>query len=215
LRLPRRRGSDCPRLGEGAIGSVDPWLLAGILYLGAGPGLAIVHLARSAIRLGESEARLRRGDLPRLAGVILFGSLLEPLLLMFGLSLTTASSGSLLLNLEGIATMAVAWLVFRENVDRRLLLGAVAIVLGAAVLSSTGTGLSLTAGGLLIAGACLCWGIDNNLSRKLSSANPVQIAMIKGLVAGTNNMVLAFRSRKWGVLERTAPTPAIPADTLA
>lgn len=179
-------------LAKVLIGSVAPWLLAGILYLGAGLGLAVVHLVRSLIGLGQSEARLRRADLPWLAGVILFGGLLGPLLLMFGLSLTSASTGSLLLNLEGIATMAIAWLVFRENVDRRLMLGALAIVLGAAVLSWTGSGLSLDAGGMLIAGACLCWGIDNNLTRKLSSADPVQIAMIKGLVAGATNMVLAF-----------------------
>lgn len=174
------------------IGSVDPWMLAGLLYLGAGVGLALVHTVRGAIGLGDSEASLVRTDLPWLAGVVLFGGILGPLLLMLGLAQTTASTGSLLLNLEGIATMAIAWLVFRENVDRRLLLGAATIVLGAAVLSWTGTGLSLDAGGLLIAGACLCWGIDNNLTRKLSSADPVQIAMIKGLVAGSVNMLLAF-----------------------
>lgn len=179
-------------LSKALIGSVDPWLLAGILYLGAGGGLAVVHLVRSAIGLGESEARLRGSDLPWLAGVVVFGGLLGPLLLMFGLSLTAASTGSLLLNLEGIATMAIAWLVFKENVDRQLLSGALAMVLGAVVLSWTGSGLSMDAGGLLIAGACLCWGIDNNLTRKLSAADPVQIAMIKGLVAGTTNMALAF-----------------------
>jgi drug/metabolite transporter (DMT)-like permease len=113
-------------------------------------------------------------------------------LLMLGLSHTTASSGSLLLNLEGLATLAIAWVVFRENVDRRLLLGAAAILAGAIVLSWHGQGLSLDSGGLLIAGACLCWGIDNNLTRKLSAADPVQIAMLKGLVAGATNLALAL-----------------------
>lgn len=179
-------------LCKALIGAVDPWLLAGILYLGAGIGLAGVTLIRAAIGLGRNEAALGRADLPWLAAIVVCGGLLGPLLLMFGLSMTTASTGSLLLNLEGIATMAIAWLWFRENVDGRLLLGALAIVLGAATLSWTGNGLSLDAGGLLIAGACLCWGIDNNLTRKLSSADPVQIAMIKGLVAGATNTVLAF-----------------------
>lgn len=174
------------------VGTVDPWLLAGLLYLGAGLGLAVIHAVRDLLGLGGGEARLHRSDQPWLAGAVLFGGLLGPLLLVFGLSLTTASTGSLLLNLEGIATMAIAWLVFRENVDRRLLVGASAIVAGAVALSWTGKGLSLDAGGLLIAGACLCWGIDNNLTRKLSAADPVQIAMIKGLVAGTTNVLLAF-----------------------
>jgi drug/metabolite transporter (DMT)-like permease len=124
--------------------------------------------------------------------VVLFGGMLGPLFLMLGLSRTSASSGSLLLNLEGLATMGMAWLVFRENVDRRLLLGATAILTGAVLLSWNGESLQLDVGSLLIAAACLSWGIDNNLTRKLSSADPVQIAMIKGLVAGTTNLVLAL-----------------------
>jgi len=121
----------------------------------------------------------------------LFGGILGPLFLMFGLSLTSASSGSLLLNLEGLATMAIAWVAFRENVDPKLLLGAAAIFAGAIVLAWNGRGLSLDLGGLLVAAACVAWGIDNNLTRKLSAADPVQIAMVKGLVAGTTNLVLA------------------------
>ena len=174
------------------IGSVDPWLLAGILYLGAGSGLAIVHQGRSLVGLPSPEASLRRADWPWLAAVIVFGGMLGPLFLMLGLSQTTASSGSLLLNLEGLATMAIAWLVFRENVDRKLILGAGAILAGAILLSWTGDGMRLDTGSLFIAAACLSWGIDNNLTRKLSSADPVQIAMIKGLVAGTTNLVLAL-----------------------
>lgn len=184
-------GASAP-LAKLLMGSVDPWLLAGILYLGAGAGLALVQWGRPSLNLPNAEAALKRTDMPWLVAVILFGGLLSPLLLMFGLSLTSAASGSLLLNLEGLATMAIAWLVFRENVDRRLLLGAAAILCGAVVLSWTGTGLRLDIGGLLIAAACLCWGIDNNLTRKLSAADPVQIAMIKGLVAGAVNLGLAL-----------------------
>ncbi|MDI4656850.1 DMT family transporter [Xanthobacter autotrophicus] len=175
------------------LGSVDPWMMAGLLYLGAGLGLAAVHLSRTALRLPAVEAPLRRADMPWLALVIVAGGLLAPLLLMFGLSLTDAASASLLLNLEGLATMGIAWLVFRENVDRRLLLGAFAILAGAVLLSWEGR-MSLQWGALLIAGACLCWGIDNNLTRKLSSADPVQIAMLKGLVAGAINLLIALAS---------------------
>lgn len=170
------------------LASVDPQMLAGLLYLGAGIGLAIVHGVRAALGLSAPEAPLRRHDLPWLASIVLFGGVVGPLLLLLGLGRTPASSGSLLLNLESLATMGIAWLVFRENVDRRLLSGALAIVLGAALLSWQGQSLSLDIGAALIAGACLCWGIDNNLTRKLSSADPVMIAMIKGLVAGAANI---------------------------
>ena len=174
------------------LGSVDPWLLAGILYLGAGIGLAIVQMTRAAIDLPAGEAPLRRGDLPWVTAVVLFGGVVGPVLLMLGLARTDASSASLLLNLEGIATMMIAWVIFRENVDRRLLAGAFAILAGALLLSWDGSGLHLDWGGLLIAAACLAWGIDNNLTRKLSSADPVQIAATKGIAAGTVNIVLAL-----------------------
>ena len=178
------------------LGSVDPWLLAGLLYLGAGLGLALVQLARSALRLPAAEAPLRRADLPWLAAVVAAGGVVGPLLLMLGLARTDAASGALLLNLEGLATMALAWLVFRENVDRRLLAGALAILAGAVLLSWQGRGAGLDLGALLIAGACLAWGIDNNLTRKLSSADPVQIALAKGLIAGTVNLTLALVQRR-------------------
>ena len=159
-----------------------------------GQAVALLLSMWCGVRFGipDAEAPLRRSDMPWLGGVVLAGGVLGPLLLMFGLSRTTAASGSLLLNLEGLATMAIAWVVFRENVDWRLLLGAFAILAGAIVLSWQGQGVSLGLGPILIAGACLAWGIDNNLTRKLSSADPLQIAMIKGLAAGTVNLALAM-----------------------
>src|SRR6267143_2231881 len=114
---------------------------------------------------------------------------------MSGLTLTPASSGALLLNTEGLATMAIAWLVFRENVDRRIFLGAMAILTGAVLLSwpeGGGTNPQLDWGSVLIVLACVSWGIDNNLTRKLSAADPLQIAMIKGLAAGAVNVALAL-----------------------
>ena len=173
-------------------GGVSPWLLAGLLYLGSGLGLTLVHLARAALGVPAAEAPLRRADLPWLALVVLSGGVVGPLLLMLGLATTAASTSALLLNLEGLATMAIAWTLFRENVDRRLLLGAAAILAGAVVLSWQGGPGGLTLGALAIAGACLAWGIDNNLTRKLSAADPVQIALIKGLVAGAVNLTLAL-----------------------
>jgi drug/metabolite transporter (DMT)-like permease len=172
--------------------SIDPQLLAGLLYLGAGLGLAALWVARNAFGFSSDEAPLRGHDLPRLAAVVLFGGILGPLLLMLGLERTSGSSGSLLLNLESVATMGIAWLAYREHVDRRLLLGALAIIVGAVSLSWEGQSPTLDVGAALVACACICWGIDNNLTRKLSSADPVTIAMVKGLVAGGVNMASAL-----------------------
>jgi drug/metabolite transporter (DMT)-like permease len=174
------------------LATVDPQLLAGMLYLGAGLGLAVIHMGRTALGIPAPEAPLRRADLPWLAAVIVFGGIVGPLCLMLGLARSDAASVSLLLNIESLATMAIAWLIFRENVDRRLLLGALAIVAGALVLSWTGQGVTLDAGALFIVAACIAWGIDNNLTRKLSTADPVVIAMSKGLAAGSVNVALAL-----------------------
>ena len=168
-------GASTP-LAKVMLRSVDPGALAGLLYLGAGLGLAAIHLLRKALGFPAIEAPLRRSDLPWLAAIVTAGGILGPLLLMFGLARTDAAGASLLLNLEGLATMGIAWLVFHENVDRRLLLGAFAILAGAALLSWQGRA-SLDWGAVLIGAACVSWGIDNNLTRKLSSAYPVQIAM--------------------------------------
>ena len=111
-------GASTP-LAKMMLGNVDPWMMAGLLYLGAGLGLAAVHLSRSALRLPAVEAPLRRSDMPWLVAVIAAGGILGPLFLMFGLARTDAAGASLLLNLEGLATMGIAWLLFRENVDRR------------------------------------------------------------------------------------------------
>ncbi len=184
-------GASTP-LAKLLLGGVDPWLLAGLLYLGSGLGLGLVHLARGLLGVPAPEAPLRRGDLPWLALVLLAGGVIGPLLLMVGLARTPASSAALLLNLEGLATMAIAWLWYKENVDRRLLIGAAAILAGAMMISWQGGPAGVGLGALAIAGACLAWGVDNNLTRKLSSADPVQIAAIKGLVAGSVNLALAF-----------------------
>ncbi len=171
------------------LGGMSPWLLAGLLYLGSGLGLGAVLAARRLLGLSAGEAPLRAPDLPWLVGAVLFGGAIGPVLLMLGLAQTPASSAALLLNLEGLATMAIAWVVFRENVDRRLLLGAFAILAGAMLLAWNGGALGgLPLGALLVAGACVAWGVDNNLTRKISGADPMQIAAIKGLVAGTANV---------------------------
>lgn len=167
-----------------------PQLLAGLLYLGSGTGLSTIWLVR---RRASREAPLTRADLPWLAAAIGLGGVLGPVLLLVGLARTPASVASLLLNLEGVFTAALAWFVFRENFDRRIALGMAAIVAGGLVLSRAGRlewgGLT---GPLVVAGACLCWAVDNNVTQKVSVGDPVQIAMLKGLVAGTVNVVIAL-----------------------
>ena len=167
---------------------MSPWLLAGLFYLASGVGLGIFRL----LWRGE-EAGLRRRDIPWLGAAILAGGVCGPVLLMFGLTSTPASQTALLLNLESVLTLVIAWVVFKENVDLRLFIGAVAIIVGAVVLSGPrDLATELGWGSLLIAAACLAWAIDNNLTRKVSGADPVQIAMFKGLVAGTANVGIAI-----------------------
>ena len=173
---------------------MPPQLLAGLLYLGSGVGLAIwMALRKSVLRSAPVEAGLQRTDWPWLAGAILSGGVVAPVLLVFGLVGTKASAASLLLNLEGVFTALLAWFVFRENFDRRIFAGMVAIVAGSALLSWNGS----TGGGVpwsmfCIAGACIAWALDNNLTRKVSAADPVQTTMLKGLIAGSVNTALAF-----------------------
>jgi drug/metabolite transporter (DMT)-like permease len=178
------------------LGRTTPQLLAGLLYLGSGLGLLAVWLVR---RRESREAPLTRRDAPWLAGAIAFGGVVGPLPLLIGLARTPASAASLLLNLEGVFTALLAWFVFRENFDRRIALGMLAIGAGSVVLSWQG---ELRVGGLLgplaVAGACLAWAIDNNLTQKVSGGDPVQVAMLKGLVAGAVNTTLAIAlGAKW------------------
>ncbi len=170
------------------IGAISPWLLAGLLYLGSGVGLAVVRLLWRS-----NEAGLSRKDLPWLGAAVISGGVVGPVLLLFGLARSSASEASLLLNLESVLTLVMAWVIFKENVDRRLMIGVVAIVAGAVILSwPEDASLAMASGPLLIAGACLAWAIDNNLTRKVSAADPMQIAMVKGLVAGIANTAIAL-----------------------
>ncbi len=176
-------------LAKMLLAGIDPWLLAGLLYLGSGLGLTLWRV----LRRKERRARLAPGEWPWLAGAVLFGGVIGPVLLMAGLAGMPASGAALLLNAEGVFTALIAWVVFRENVDRRIFIGMLAIVAGAVVLSWPGQarfGDAVPA--LAVLGACLAWGIDNNLTRKVALADAAWLAAVKGLVAGTTNLVLAL-----------------------
>ena len=174
------------------VGQVAPVGLAGMLYLGSGLGL-LACIAVRAMAGTDKPAGLTKSDLPWLAGAIAAGGIAGPVLLMIGLSLTAASTASLLLNMEGVLTSMLAWFVFKENFDRRIFIGMLFIVAAGALLSwDQVPALGIPWGALAIIGACLCWGIDNNLTRKVSASDALQIACAKGLTAGIVNLGIAF-----------------------
>lgn len=197
-------GASTP-LAKLLLAHASPWLLAALLYLGSGIGLFLVRRARRMPAVS-----LARGELGWLAGAILAGGIVAPVLLMLGLARMPASGASLLLNAEGVLTALLAWFVFHENFDRRVALGMLAIVAGAVVLTWPGEArFAGSEAALLVLGACLAWAIDNNLTRKVSLADASFIAMTKGLAAGTTNLLLAL------TLDASWPAPSVVAGALA
>lgn len=200
-------GASTP-LAKQLLRDTSPMLLAGLLYLGSGIGLSVGRLLRD--RAWRSPA-LRPAEWAWLLLAIGFGGVLGPLLLMLGLARTPAASASLLLNLEAVLTALLAWIVFRENADRRVVLGMALIVAGAAALAGRGASFvsGLGRGAPLIALACLCWAVDNNLTRKVSASDAAFLAGLKGLAAGVVNTGLAV------ILGARFPPPAGIAAAMA
>ena len=175
------------------LGTVHPAVLAGLLYCGAGIGIALLRRVLPPMATAAPEVALTRAEWPWLGSAIVTGGVAGPLLLMVGLARTDAAAASLLLTLEGAATALLAWFIFHENFDRRIALGMACLLAGAAVLSWSGTPtLTGMIGPLAIIGACLAWGLDNNLTRKVSLADPLQIVQLKGLIAGPFNLALGL-----------------------
>lgn len=180
-------GASTP-LAKILLGEVNPWLLAGLLYLGSGLGLFIYRKLTHA-----SKVVLPKTELGWLFAAILAGGVLAPVLLLIGLSAMPASGASLLLNAEGVFTALLAWFVFRENVDMRIAIGMFAIVAGAVVLSwSSEASMGSWWPALAVLAACLLWGLDNNLTRKVSLNDATWLTCVKGLVAGSVNLSLAL-----------------------
>lgn len=187
-------GASTP-LAKLLVGDIAPLLLAGLLYLGSGIGLTLSLALRLIVRRDRSAAAplaIPRRDIAWLIGAIVAGGMAGPALLMAGLARSSAASTSLLLNLEGVFTALIAWIAFNENADRRIVLGMLAIVTGGVLLSLEPGSAAPSAGTLLVVGACLCWALDNNLTRKVSTNDAMLIASLKGLVAGTCNTALAL-----------------------
>jgi len=187
------------------LAGIDPWMLAGLLYLGSGLGLGAWRIVRRA-----APVRLPVDQWFWLAGAVLAGGVAGPVLLMFGLSRMPASGASLLLNAEAVFTALLAWFVFGENVDRRVAVGMLAIVAGAVVLSWPGEARFGDAWpALAVLGACAAWAVDNNLTRKVALNDATWIAAVKGLAAGLVNLLLA------GASGSALPPAALVASAMA
>jgi drug/metabolite transporter (DMT)-like permease len=188
-----------------------PVTLAGTLYFGSGLGLLLWYGIRRLRHRAQDKADnggITRRDLPWLLGAIAAGGVAGPVLLMIGLSHTAASAASLLLNMEGVLTALLAWYAFKEHFDHRIFIGMAFIVAAGVLLSWDQQAMLGTSWGVAaIVGACLCWGIDNNLTRKIAASDAVQIACIKGLVAGAVNLSIAALMG--------LPLPALPAAAMA
>ena len=188
-------GASTP-LAKLLLGDLPPIGLAGLLYLGSGLGLLAVRLATHVWRGANGpapETPLAVRDYPWLAGAVIAGGVIAPILLLWGLSGVSASGASLLLNFEGVITTLIAAALFREAVGGRVWTAAALMLAAGLVLSwQSQAEFKFSLRAVAIIGACFCWGLDNNLTRKISATDPVVLAMIKGLAAGSFNLVLAF-----------------------
>ncbi len=172
---------------------VDPIILAGLLYLGAGGALGLLLIGQRLIGAQESEARLDRDDVSWLIGAVLTGGVVGPILLLLGIRSTPAATASLLLNVEVVATGFIAFTLFRESVGKRAWMAISAVALGGILLSvNPSDGWGISGGALLILGACTAWGFDNNFTGHISLKDPKRIVAIKGLAAGSFSLLLGL-----------------------
>ncbi|HNE70346.1 MAG TPA: DMT family transporter [Anaerolineales bacterium] len=172
--------------------NIAPIFLAAFLYLGSGAGTFLFRLTQR-MRSKDAEADIKSPDIKWLAGAIIAGGILAPIILMISLQNTPASTASLLLNFEGVGTTLIALLFFKEAIGRRAWIAILVITLASIFLSTNfdeGFGLSLGALGIIL--ACVLWGVDNNFTRNISGKDPLAIVAWKGLVAGTFSFFLAY-----------------------
>ncbi|MGZ9224594.1 MAG: EamA family transporter [Anaerolineales bacterium] len=174
------------------LGDVPPVLMAAFLYLGSGIGISLIKLSQR-IKSEQMEAGIKSPDVKWLAGAIISGGIMAPIVLMTSLKNTPASTASLLLNFEGVGTTLIALFFFRESISRRALTAIFAITVASIFLSTNfagGFGFSLGALGVLL--ACVLWGVDNNFTRNISAKDPLTIVAWKGLVSGTFSLLLGL-----------------------
>lgn len=169
-------------------------LMAGFLYIGAGLGMGAIALIRKAKKTKRAEERITKADLPYAAAMIVL-DIAAPIFLLLGLSYTTAANASLLNNFEIVATAIIALMIFKERISSRLWLGILFVTASCALLSFEDiSSLEFSVGSLFILLACLCWGIENNCTRKLSSKDPLEIVLLKGIFSGLGSVIIGLCS---------------------
>ena len=175
------------------LGSVAPNMMAALLYLGAGVGMAALTAVRAAVRRAPvADEPLERADAPYVVAMVLL-DIAAPILLMAGLAHAAPEHVALLNNLGIVAPAVIAFAAFRERVAPRTWAGIAVITASCALLSLEGAGaLSFSAGSLLVLGACLCWGVENNCTSRLSQKDPAQVVVVKGLGSGTGALAVAL-----------------------
>lgn len=171
---------------------VPPTMMAALLYLGAGMGLAVVRLVQRMTGKGKKEALLTKKDMPYTVGMVVL-DIAAPIFLMVGLTMTTAANASLLNNFEIVATAVIALFIFREAISKRLWLAIVLVTISSAILSVEDvTSFTFSYGSIFVLLACVCWGLENNCTRMISHKDPLEIVVIKGFGSGLGSLVLAF-----------------------
>lgn len=170
---------------------IPPTMLASLLYLGAGAGLFIVGIIQRKTGAVKKELPLTRKELPFIIGMVVL-DIAAPILLMIGLTTTSAANASLLNNFEIVATSLIALLIFKEAISKRLWTGIILITISSALLSLEDINVfSFSSGSVFVLLACVCWGFENNCTRNLSSKNPLEIVVIKGFGSGIGSIVIA------------------------
>ena len=174
------------------LNEIPPTMMAAFLYLGAGFGMSLFQLIESRSGLAAREQKLTRKELPYTVGMVVL-DIAAPIALMIGISQTSAANASLLNNFEIVATSLIAMLIFREAISPKLWVGIGLVTLSSVILSFQDvSSFSFSIGSLFVLAACVCWGFENNCTRMLSSKNPVQIVVIKGIGSGLGSLVIAL-----------------------
>ena len=175
--------------------NVPPTMVAAFLYLGAGLGMGVMMLVRRRVSETVMEERLTRSDVPYAAAMVAL-DIAAPILMMYGLRINSAANTALLNNFEIVATALIALLFFREKVGKRLWI-AIALVTVACILlsldgSSAADALRFSKGSLLVLGATVCWGLENNCTRRIADKDPMQIVTVKGFGSGLGALCIAL-----------------------
>ena len=171
---------------------IPPTLMASLLYLGAGLGMLGINLFQVMMKHEKKEAKMTVKELPYIIGMILL-DIAAPILLMFGLTLTTSSNASLLNNFEIVATTIIAMLIFKETIGKRMWLAIILITLSSILLSLQDvSSLTFSVGSIFVILACISWGFENNCTRMLSLKDPLQIVVVKGFGSGIGSLIIYF-----------------------